>query len=258
MPHGAANTWGSVNRCGRLTGTVYYRPPFRASRGKAAFSMADCKVLDRVGIATVKERIMAHIRSAGGADYTTLGHARVVYEMDDWVWSVSEDHDDDGNLDRFEVQWRRRGPGRVQLGPAPESRPGMMGQEMVLPVSSPVATLRVHRVGEPGARLCIERHADAACPPLTDLLRSLGECWPALVGREGTAGAPTVRPPRPAKPPPGAGLDAWFDWYHAMKGAGLKCTLKDLAQDTGYSEGHIKHEHRSYKLRCGRPLQRTH
>lgn len=72
------------------------------------------------------------------------------------------------------------------------------------------------------------------------------------------AQATAVRPSEPAKPPPGAGLDAWFDWYHAMKGAGYHCTLGDVARETGYSEGHIKHEHRSYKLRRGRLPQKTH
>jgi len=74
---------------------------------------------------------------------------------------------------------------------------------------------------------------------------------------ESGQGAP-VGPSEPAKPPPGAGLDAWFDWYHAMKGAGYHCTLGDVARETGYSEGHIKHEHRSYKLRRGRLPQKTH
>lgn len=51
------------------------------------------------------------------------------------------------------------------------------------------------------------------------------------------------KPEPPPKPAKGKGLDAWFKWYHDMRNDGLRCTLKDVAKETGYTEGYLKQEH---------------
>lgn len=62
------------------------------------------------------------------------------------------------------------------------------------------------------------------------------------------AGQAPILPVRmPQKPPPEATLILWFDYYSQMKTAGFKYTLDDLANDSGYSPSHIRHEHPNYK-----------
>jgi hypothetical protein len=51
-----------------------------------------------------------------------------------------------------------------------------------------------------------------------------------------------VAPPRPE----GRNLDEWFDWYHAMKDSGLRCTLRDVATGAHYAYGTVKQEHMRY------------
>jgi hypothetical protein len=56
--------------------------------------------------------------------------------------------------------------------------------------------------------------------------------------------APIERPPKPEKPPADSSLDAWFEWRRAMQEAGYRCTLRDVAEQTAYSYGYVRQEHR--------------
>lgn len=49
-------------------------------------------------------------------------------------------------------------------------------------------------------------------------------------------------PPAP-KPRPGSSVDDWLGWYHALREWGLKITLKDIAEMSGYSLGWLKNRH---------------
>jgi hypothetical protein len=56
------------------------------------------------------------------------------------------------------------------------------------------------------------------------------------------------KPREPQKPPVGASLDVWFVYYHAMKVAGRKYTLKQLSKDAGYDYGHVRKHHTLWKI----------
>lgn len=232
-----------VNRRGRLTWVVYHGDRLPAN-GKGGLFMDERAVrLDGVRIDDLADAIMRAINDidgdspAGWAWSNDVGNTRLLRGSGRW-WAAHKSCDEAG-VARMGVDL---------LVVETEYQPMVKG-----------AAIELERLGVPAGTLvhvaCERPQVEAV---LVDLCSRLAERWPALVGREGTLSALRRCPPRPAKPPPGAGLDAWFDWYHAMKGAGYHCTLGDVARETGYSEGHIKHEHRSYKLRCGRPLQRTH
>jgi len=53
-------------------------------------------------------------------------------------------------------------------------------------------------------------------------------------------------PKIPEKPTDLSNYDAWFDYYHAMKDAGQKYTLADLAKDVHRDEGYIRQLHTDY------------
>lgn len=55
-----------------------------------------------------------------------------------------------------------------------------------------------------------------------------------------------VKPEKPAMPEHGSHLNLWFDWFHNMQTSGLKCTLQDIARETGYSYGRIRQLHSMY------------
>ena len=64
-------------------------------------------------------------------------------------------------------------------------------------------------------------------------------------------------PVAPLKPASGSRLDAWFDWYHARRNAGLKTTLEDVALETGYTVGTIKQLHAAYAKERGLVRKKT-
>ena len=57
----------------------------------------------------------------------------------------------------------------------------------------------------------------------------------------------------PAKPPEPdtRNLEDWFDYYHRCRKAGYKVTLKELAEKTGYSHGHVRQRHAEYMAEHG-------
>ena len=55
----------------------------------------------------------------------------------------------------------------------------------------------------------------------------------------------------PGRPNDSATLELWFDYYHKMKNAGYKYTLKDLANDCGLSHSYIRQEHPNYRRSKG-------
>lgn len=57
---------------------------------------------------------------------------------------------------------------------------------------------------------------------------------------------PAAKPDKPAMPEGDSSLDPWFDWLHSMRASGLKCTLKELAREIGYSHGRIRELHSRY------------
>lgn len=89
---------------------------------------------------------------------------------------------------------------------------------------------------------------------LTHLVESPNERLPAIhadtqldsVSGDNLGLARPSPPPKPNKLDDGGTLDDWFDWYHDMKGAGFRCTLRDIAKETGYSYGHVKNKHMNY------------
>jgi hypothetical protein len=54
-------------------------------------------------------------------------------------------------------------------------------------------------------------------------------------------------PPAPEEPQAGGDKDTWFDYYYAMKKAGYKITIGDLARKTGWSENSLNSYHVRYK-----------
>jgi hypothetical protein len=57
---------------------------------------------------------------------------------------------------------------------------------------------------------------------------------------------PVKLPPKPEKPKKGSNLDSWFKYYHDCKENGIKYTLSDLADDAGFSYGHVRELHRQF------------
>jgi hypothetical protein len=55
-------------------------------------------------------------------------------------------------------------------------------------------------------------------------------------------------PSIPDQPKLGTNLDGWFDWYHACREKGLKATLQDVADKSGYSLSYIKQQHVLYRV----------
>ncbi len=62
---------------------------------------------------------------------------------------------------------------------------------------------------------------------------------------------PVVKPEKPAMPERGSHPDLWFDWLHNMRASGFKCSLKELARETGYSYGHIRRLYSIYSKAMG-------
>lgn len=55
-------------------------------------------------------------------------------------------------------------------------------------------------------------------------------------------------PPKTPEPKSkGGNIDLWLDWYHKMTDNGFKCTLKEVAEKSGYSLGYIKQKHMVYR-----------
>lgn len=51
---------------------------------------------------------------------------------------------------------------------------------------------------------------------------------------------------KPEKPDGKADLAVHFQWYHQCRDKGLKVTLKEVANNTGFSESHVKREHSNW------------
>ncbi len=49
-----------------------------------------------------------------------------------------------------------------------------------------------------------------------------------------------IPPEPPRKGKPGADLDEWLKWYHAMMKNGFKCTLREVALKSGWSYGYVR------------------
>jgi len=60
-----------------------------------------------------------------------------------------------------------------------------------------------------------------------------------------------AKPEEPPKPERRSDINTWFDWHHEMLIRGFKCTLKEVAEETGYSYGHIRLRHANYKRERG-------
>jgi hypothetical protein len=75
----------------------------------------------------------------------------------------------------------------------------------------------------------------------------------ALQVRRGAAAKAGLneKPRKPDKPKAGGELEAWFDWYHAMKDQGFHCTLEDIATDTNRSYGSVRQLHAAYAIERG-------
>ena len=81
---------------------------------------------------------------------------------------------------------------------------------------------------------------------LADAQRAISQLE-AGTGIEGEVKGPEPqKPAKPKKPTSKAGLQAWFDYYHDMKRAGHKFSLRQIAEETHFSHGHIRNEHPDY------------
>jgi hypothetical protein len=49
-----------------------------------------------------------------------------------------------------------------------------------------------------------------------------------------------IPPEPPRKRKPGADLDEWLKWYHAMMKNGFICTLREVALKSGWSYGYVR------------------
>ena len=54
------------------------------------------------------------------------------------------------------------------------------------------------------------------------------------------------KPTRPEKPTKEASLEDWFKYYDDCHSLGFKCTLKEIAKETGYSHQSIKNKRGPY------------
>jgi len=62
-----------------------------------------------------------------------------------------------------------------------------------------------------------------------------------------TAYNPFSKPNKPKiKPGTLADLDEWYEYYHLVKDGGYKISLREIAEDTGFSIGHIRNRHKKY------------
>jgi hypothetical protein len=55
------------------------------------------------------------------------------------------------------------------------------------------------------------------------------------------------KPVKPQKPPKGSTLDIWFDYYHDCEKAGIRYTLKQVAEEVDFSPQYIRRLHILYK-----------
>jgi hypothetical protein len=55
------------------------------------------------------------------------------------------------------------------------------------------------------------------------------------------------KPSKPAMPSKGSLLEKWFEYYEAMKVSEMKCTLKQLAKESGFNYGYIRREYATWK-----------
>jgi hypothetical protein len=69
-----------------------------------------------------------------------------------------------------------------------------------------------------------------------------GRLFDPLVQPQGT----NIKPAKIPRPKQGSSMDAWFDWFHNMQALGIRCTLKEIAQETGYSYGRVRQLHAVY------------
>ena len=116
-------------------------------------------------------------------------------------------------------------------------------------------TLNQKKAGECVATLLVEANPIwfHTGKPVEDTIKLdfqsfLAKFWKAMLGKWQDGGKVTIppKPEPPAKPEKGASLDAWFDYYHAMKNIGYQYTLRDVAKEVGYSYGYIRQQHANY------------
>lgn len=55
-----------------------------------------------------------------------------------------------------------------------------------------------------------------------------------------------VKPDKPLKPET-RDLEDWFRYYHDCQKAGFRVTLRDIADETGYSHDYVRQKHAEYK-----------
>ncbi len=253
-PHDVSGVWGTVNRRGRLTGEAYHEDRLPASMGRRSFAM--CKLCTFLGRPACQQTELRFPVAASTVTWWLEGSAL----------GVSWEQAQDGPVTHLTAY----GYNSEQDWPYDD----VADEDLECRAAFEVLELAPNACRVVARWLSGREHEDWPVYEglLAELRQTLGgsqasspTCIDELCQGEdveaeavNAAQATAVRPSEPAKPSPRAGLDAWFDWYHAMKGAGYHCTLGDVARETGYSEGHIRHEHRSYKLRRGRLPQKTH
>jgi hypothetical protein len=59
----------------------------------------------------------------------------------------------------------------------------------------------------------------------------------------------TSEPEKPKNKKEGGKLEPWFKWYQAMLDSGYKVTLKDVAEESHFSNGYVRQCDPNYKRR---------
>ena len=98
------------------------------------------------------------------------------------------------------------------------------------------ARLRASPLGDGRTNLVIEA-TDTLWSWAQDLAVQVCSWWPE---------ARTDQPEKPIKPKREDDWDMRFAYYYAMNNAGYKYTLRDLADDTGYSHGYVRQKKAEY------------